>query len=401
MTRTTSVRGVRYLSLPFTSGYQYAAELAMLALLDAGVPVTWTPIDWQQPGAIAPVPPTTPPRLRAIAHADIPYDVSVVHAIPELLPVWRSRLEGPVVCSTAWETTKLPAHWPDLLRVADGVIVPSQFNRVAFVEAGLERVDVVPHHPPPPLDDVEPWVIGSTDGDEPFVFLALGEWTRRKGHMHTVQAFLEAFRAEDPVALVVRTSREDRTGQVPAGGGPLAGSTAWTLSALLREHGRADGRTPAVHLLTELLSPTEMRQMYRRADAFVSLSRGEGFGLGSFEMAAAGKPVVVTGFGGHLDYLDPHDAFLVDHAVVAVDARPGSASYTPDQRWADPSVGHAAALMRALVDDRDDAMARGARLQARIRRSFSASTITDQLLDVLEGATRSEAPGAGAAVDLR
>jgi glycosyltransferase involved in cell wall biosynthesis len=151
-----------------------------------------------------------------------------------------------------------------------------------------------------------------------------------------------------------------------------------------------------VHLITELLSPTAMRRLYRRADAFVSLSRGEGFGLGAFETAAAGTPVIATGFGGHLDYLAGDDALLVDHEVVAVDAVAGSVSYTPDQGWAEPSVAHAAELMRAVVADRADAAARGARLRDRIRREFSTASTTARLVAVLEQtASRTGGPDHG------
>ena len=60
-----------------------------------------------------------------------------------------------------------------------------------------------------------------------------------------------------------------------------------------------------------------------------SCARGEGWGLGGFDAAAHGNPVVTTGFGGQLDYLadSPH---LVHFELVAVQDPVGFPSYAPN-----------------------------------------------------------------------
>ena len=45
--------------------------------------------------------------------------------------------------------------------------------------------------------------------------------------------------------------------------------------------------------------------------------------------------------------------------------------YTRGFRWAEPSVNHAATLMRQIFDHQPDAKARGARAQAELREKLS------------------------------
>jgi glycosyltransferase involved in cell wall biosynthesis len=79
-------------------------------------------------------------------------------------------------------------------------------------------------------------------------------------------------------------------------------------------------------------------------DVYVSLHRAEGFGLTMAEAMAIGKPVIATGYSGNLDFMDIHSAWLVDHAVVSTPCPHGP--YPAGSRWSEPSVAHAAELMR-------------------------------------------------------
>src|ERR1019366_7870019 len=105
----------------------------------------------------------------------------------------------------------------------------------------------------------------------------------------TIEAYLRAFAAKDRVLLVVKTSHQDRrTG--PFDGGRMAGrgTSAWSLAQCLADH----PDPPAVRLITRALTPAEISSLHRRGDCFVSLCRSEGWGLGAFDAAAHGNPVV-------------------------------------------------------------------------------------------------------------
>ncbi len=153
--------------------------------------------------------------------------------------------------------------------------------------------------------------------------------------------------------LIVKTSRRDFRRPAPSGGGRVEpGTTAWSLAELLRGH----PDPPEIRLITRRLSDGEIGRLHDDGDCFVSLCRSEGWGLGAFDAAAHGTPVVTTAFGGHLDYLagSPH---LVDFDLVAVEDPSGLPSYAPDQRWAEPDLDHGAAVLREVLADYDGAAA--------------------------------------------
>lgn len=110
-------------------------------------------------------------------------------------------------------------------------------------------------------------------------------------------------------------------------------------------------------LLVEDLTNREMAALISLCDAYVSLHRSEGFGLGMAEAMALGRPVIATAFSGNMDYMSPVNSCLVGFQLRPIEARdhvhhPGAAVlYEPGQLWAEPDVTQAARWMRKLHDD--------------------------------------------------
>ena len=83
-------------------------------------------------------------------------------------------------------------------------------------------------------------------------------------------------------------------------------------------------------------------------DAYVSLHRSEGIGLTIAEAMGLGKPVIATGWSGNTDFMDVSNAFPVGYRLVELEENVGP--YHAGEVWAEPSVEHAAELMRFVVD---------------------------------------------------
>ena len=205
-------------------------------------------------------------------------------------------------------------------------------------------------------------------------------WSHRKALYCTVKAFCEAFTADDPVTLVIKTNHEDLT-----------------VTGVMRYFGRSVGqavrritrrykRPPRIRLVTDVLSEEAIRRLHERGDCYVSLCRGEGWGIGAFDAAACGNPVVMTGFGGQLDYLHPDAAYLVDYALVPVINPQAPLSYSPDQRWAEPDIRHGAQLLREVAARPELAKARGRALQARVAERFGGRRVIEDLIPVIAAA---------------
>src|SRR5690606_37410272 len=133
-----------------------------------------------------------------------------------------------------------------------------------------------------------------------FMFYTIGFWSHRKAPYLAVEAYLRAFTADDPVLMVVKTCAKDitRTHRHWRNGFRRRHpSPKDSIAGLVR---RFQNPPPLVVITDETLSDGEMQALHERGDCFVSLTRTEGWGLGAFEAARLGKPVVMTAYGGQL-----------------------------------------------------------------------------------------------------
>lgn len=360
-----SLRGWNYLSMDESSGYGVAADRCIAALDESGLALDWTPFVPGRGWGLAYEP------LDSINESDQPAPVVIAHLLPEYFPLLRKRIpDAFLVGHTVWDTDRLPDHWIPCLGAADLLIVPSGFSAEAIADSPVTTPVAVVPHVAPEIPAPDSGATARSDSDV-LVFYTIAEWNERKAVFKTVEAYLRAFTSRDRVLLIVKTSHRDHTtAEAPRGRAAGVGTTAWSLARLIASH--AD--PPAVRLVTRALSNAEIAALHRHGNCYVSLCRSEGFGLGAFDAAAHGNPVVTTGFGGHLDYL-AGSPYLVDFELVPVIDPAGFPSYAPEQRWAEPNVEHGSALLRQIGAGPDRAADIGRSLATEIRWHQRAAAI--------------------------
>jgi hypothetical protein len=381
---------VRYLSHPPGCGLGTAAQDYISGLRAAGVRVTRVLLGygtgtWGPGQPLAPVP----------GHGNGSYGIggtTIVHSAP---PLWNEAWDGPgrpgrYIAYATYEADRLPPHWVTTLNRYDAVLVPSRHSRRIFRASGVTvPVTVIPHIARP-----RPAAPGTALIQVPpsaFVFYLIATWTSRKAVPDTVRAFLAAFTARDDVALVLKTTAEDRVAIERARRGldPQPGrhtGQAWfSLARLLAGH----ASPPPIRLIAGDVPAPLIGQLHTRGDCFVSLARGEGWGLGAFEAGAAGHPVVLPGWGGHLDYLPAGYPYQVRYDLVpTADDEPDDWFVPADgQRWARADVPHASALLREIYQQRDASQDWGHQLQRHILASFTSDQVIPRLLQALTGVT--------------
>lgn len=186
---------------------------------------------------------------------------------------------------------------------------------------------------------------------------------------------------------MVKTSARDYTDLVLPTSRAGVGTSALALARLLTRY----PNRPAVRLDTRDLSGADIAALHTRGQCFVSLCRSEGWGLGAFDAATHANPVVITGFGGHLDYLDPSTASLVDFERVPARDPSGWTTLAPGQVWAQPSLQDGAAKMRGVFQDFDLHAKRAAALAERLAHHYRPAAIADlfmRAVSSVEGVSR-------------
>jgi glycosyltransferase involved in cell wall biosynthesis len=380
-------RGIRFVSLGPPHGYGEAARRLMVALDRCGIPVTWT---WLVPGTAwgLPVVPyegdeVGDPLLRLLLNRTIDHDTVILYCMPEWYERWIEHEPGKtIVGATMWETDRIRDEWPAHLNRVDSLCVPCTWNREVFAACGV----TVPIHVVPILPEVEDPTAPSPDADilarygvrpDDFVFYTIGTWASRKGNAETVTAFLEAFTGRDPVVLVVKTNPYDLSQ-------PTIFNRTLTTQRRVKRMKRWRRRPARVVVIDEDLPWADIRALHARGDCYVSLTRGEGWGLGAFDAAWAGHPVMVTGYSGLLDFLPPTLAYLLDYRLVPAVGRGFEAPiFRPDQRWAEPDVGRAAYWMRHVFQHQEEARQRGAGLRAHVQEHFDEEATMKKTLHAL------------------
>ncbi|MBV9405066.1 MAG: glycosyltransferase family 4 protein [Acidobacteriaceae bacterium] len=383
------IRGIKYISEAWGCGYGESARGYMRCLREAGIPLTWTPMVegrglglWRQPFEGMDF---EDDEFGDIVNRKIEYDVVILHVVPEYMSRLQERERGKTVIGmTVWELDTLPQHWRAIMNALDAVIVPCKWNRDVFQAGGITvPVGIIPHVIPPrvkertgPLARVAP---------DDYVFYSIAAWRERNAPHLTLRSFLAAFRAEDKAVLVLKTSSFNERAVRPGFWWYRVkrhfASTEREIHSIQREC----ESSARIEVFTEPWPRASVEALHERGDCYVSLTHGEGWGLGAYEAAAFGKPVIITGHGGQLEFLPASLAYHVDFRLVPFDdptmSRETRKNYSG--YWAEPSIDDGAKLMRHVFANREEARERGLGLQQYVRERFDTSTITGKLVEFI------------------
>lgn len=124
-----------------------------------------------------------------------------------------------------------------------------------------------------------------------------------------------------------------------------------------------------VLVIDELMSENEVHNLIRCCDAFVSLHRAEGYGLGIAEAMFLGLPVIATGYSGNMDFMTMSNSIPIRYHLIPV--KDGEYPHSEDQQWADPDLEQATHEMILLLDDPHRGRTIGWRGSQSIRLGFS------------------------------
>lgn len=275
-----------------------------------------------------------------------------------------------------WEQERFPVRWHSAFDYYDEIWVPSEFTRAAI--AAVSPIPVRKITYPFHLNEKEAAPDRARFGISPeaFVFLFNFDFlstTHRKNPGGVIDAFRRAFRPNEDALLVLKSINweHDRAGR-----------------AALAE--RAGGAR--VLFLDPHIPGAEVNALFASVDAYVSLHRSEGLGLGMAQAMYLGKPVIGTGYSGNLEFMNSENSLLVEYEIVEMEEDSGP--YERGTHWAAPKVEHAASLMRWVYENRAAAETIGARGAESVRRTLDPARTSAQIRERLqELATESaEAP---------
>ena len=228
-------------------------------------------------------------------------------------------------CTAGIESTGCDHTWIEGLNRMDMNWVSSRHSKKVFTEVGFEQKDQQGRTTGHVLKNQKPIEVVFEGANldvykhipsnevkldldaikETFCYLFVGHWMQgdmghdRKNVGLTVDYFFKAFKnKKQKPALILKAS----TGR----------NSYMSREAILNKIGKIKKQyinddLPNVYILNGALSDEQMNELYnhKKVKAMVSFTKGEGFGRPLQEFCLSKKPLIVSGWSGHMDFIEP------------------------------------------------------------------------------------------------
>jgi glycosyltransferase involved in cell wall biosynthesis len=292
------------------------------------------------------------------------------------------------------ESTRVASALRRGVEFFDEVWVPAEFQVNALAASGARcrriakiagAVELATFHP-----DVTPLAL---PGRRRFCFLTLSQYVpervqpaARRQDLHDlarlwnharkaadllIRAFLAEFAADEDVCLAIKTTHDPN-------------SLRSAVERILCELGYPANRASQLVLLGNWTPPEELPRLYAAADAFVLVSRGEGWGRPLAEAMAMAKPTIATNFGGNTEFMNSDNSYLVECDIVPVAAVIGR-KFEALGEWAEPSFDDLRRTLREVFEDADRATAKGRRAAQDIRATLGRPAVARAIRTRVDG----------------
>ena len=205
------------------------------------------------------------------------------------------------------ETTKIAPVWIQKINeMVDKVIVVSNHSKKVLEQTTYDVKDQHGNDIPGwgvqvPVESVN-YPVRASEAEEIELnletdnnFLVISQWGPRKNLENTIKWFVEKFKDDDTVGLVLKTNvaRDSITDR------------EFTVKRLETFLNTVPDRKCKVYLVHGDLTPGQLTTLYTHPTmkALINIGHGEGYGLPLFEAAYNGLPLITTTWSGQLDFI--------------------------------------------------------------------------------------------------
>jgi glycosyltransferase involved in cell wall biosynthesis len=347
-------KSVLYIGEKGTSGYASAAKGHVYSLIKNKITVQY--LEFETNNSCKDLPPESfliPSKKIILSN---PTDI-IIHSIPT---GWDQLLSGSKanysnnnttkIGRTVWEFNKLPSEWVNAINNSkvNIVSVPTELNKQIFIDNGVTKQIVVDSHI---FIDCEYQLCSlnnlfaksilfskkELNGKhlEPlYKFYCISQFISRKGIEDAIEAFCKAFTSNDKVLFLLKGFRKNYSTEEQI-----------EVTKFLQTISDRYDHAPILYI-KDPLTFDEIQSLHHHGDCYLSLTKAEGFGLGIFDAFNYKKDIIVTGYGGHTEFLPVGFEGYVNYKLIPVHDISTDVHVDKDCVWAHPDIEHAVTLLK-------------------------------------------------------
>jgi len=298
------------------------------------------------------------------------------------------------------ETTSVVGEWAEGVNRMDLTLVSSNHSKSTFVdnkwtkqvapnqnveisvnkpiEVLFEGADITKYFP-----NNKPCLI-DFNIPESFAYLFVGHWLQgdlgedRKNVGLLVKAFLETFKNKPKKpALILKTSGANNS--------YIDRNEILKKIEAIKQTVKSKN-LPNIYLLHGDFTDEEMNSLYNhsKVKAMVSLTKGEGFGRPLLEFSLTQKPIIASGWSGHLDFLNPEFTPLLQGQLRNVHPSAANNMIIPDAQWFTPDFAQTGAYLKDIFENYKKYSDKAKRQAYYSKTNFSWEQMKNKLDEILD-----------------
>ena len=309
-------------------------------------------------------------------------------------------------CTAGIEATVCKPEWVQGLNRMDVNFVSSTFAKGMFQSMSYDKVNKqtqqleekiqlikpievifeganLKTYKPIPSNEIKTIKLGEIK--ESFCFLNVGHWIQgdfghdRKNLGVLVRSFYEAFKgiSKPKPALILKASQ---------------GVASYISREAILDKIKSIRKTinssnlPNIYLLSGEFDDKEMNELYNhpKVKAMISLTKGEGYGRPLLEFSLTGKPIIASGWSGHLDFLKPDFSTLLPGELENVHKSAANDWLVTDAQWFKPNLPAVHQNLKACYKKYKQFIAKGKQQKNFSKSNFSYEKMEEVVDKVLQ-----------------
>ena len=304
------------------------------------------------------------------------------------------------------ESTACKPEWVEGLNRMDMNWVSSKFAKDTFEKMTYEKKDqrtgqvtgVVKLEKPievifeganlstyKPIKQSEIKTIDLKDIKEEFCYLFVGHWMQgelghdRKNVGVLIKSFYDAFRHKvgKKPALILKASSGVAS--------YISRDTILDKIKTIRDD-YGDAKLPNIYLLNGEFDDSEINELYNhsKVKAMVSFTKGEGFGRPLLEFGLTGKPIIASGWSGHIDFLHPEYNVLLSGKLENVHQSAANNWLIPESQWFQVNSKQGISALKEVYKNYKQYLQRSKKQRHHVKTNFSWEKMKELVGSILD-----------------